>query len=432
MTMRCGSLIAAALWSMAPSLAAAQDVRAIASAVDRVRDGDVRLQYASRSGACGDGRDVVAFGSVLFARSMESWGRWNTTNCQAGPVRVTIAKRDGQIVEVRTQIGGAWPEHASNVVRLPAREAAAYFLAIVPVLEASGSSKGRLLLPAVLADSADVVQPLLAIARDERRRQETRRHAVQFAGMLGDASVVPALAALARADHDDDQHSKKGGLGGAAMAALASVRAGAGVPTLIELTRSTSAGQRRNAVFWLAQTGDPRAPAAVQRVIEDPREEVRVRKHAIFSLAHAESVAPATFAWLRSFWSRTDDDALKESIVQAIAQDDAPDAARWLIDRVRDARESLQVRKQALFWAGQRKATPTALLAAVARDSEERSLREHGVFVLAQRDEGAALDALVEMARHHRDPGTRKQAIFWLGQSDDPRAERLLRDLITR
>ncbi|HXL86566.1 MAG TPA: HEAT repeat domain-containing protein, partial [Gemmatimonadaceae bacterium] len=104
----------------------------------------------------------------------------------------------------------------------------------------------------------------------------------------------------------------------------------------------------------------------------------------------------------------------------------------WLIDRARDSRESLKLRKSALFWAGQRELTPTKDLVAVYRDATEPELREHAVFVLSQRRDEAALNELMRIAREDTDRRMRARALFWLGQKDDPRVAKLIGDRIDR
>jgi hypothetical protein len=39
---------------------------------------------------------------------------------------------------------------------------------------------------------------------------------------------------------------------------------------------------------------------------------------------------------------------------------------------------------------------------------------------------------LIALARTHRDPGVRKQAMFWLGQSGDPRAVAFFEEVLTK
>ena len=45
-------------------------------------------------------------------------------------------------------------------------------------------------------------------------------------------------------------------------------------------------------------------------------------------------------------------------------------------------------------------------------------------------DEPAAVDKLLDIARTDPDKDLRKKALFWLGQSSDPRAAKALQDII--
>jgi hypothetical protein len=54
------------------------------------------------------------------------------------------------------------------------------------------------------------------------------------------------------------------------------------------------------------------------------------------------------------------------------------------------------------------------------------------VFALSQlpRDEG--VPKLIDVARTNRNPQVRKQAMFWLGQSNDPRALSFFAEVLAR
>jgi HEAT repeat protein len=420
----------------AMTLLAAPVIRAqsIASRVAQAPDGVVHMQFEARAGACGDGRDAIGFGHSFFGRNFESMGRWHDTRCVPGPLRVSLTTSHGEVTAVRSQIGGAWPSSDGRVTELgtvPSRDASAFFFSLVPKLE-SASGKDRLLLPAVLADNADVVAPLLALARDERRTSSTRRSAIQWIGQMGSASEVPALVAFAKdaSDDDSDKPGKKS-LGSAATAALGYLPDGAGIPSLIELARTGPIGTRRNAVFWLGQSGDARALRVLHGIIEDKNEDSKVRQHAIFSLANNSDNPQSEFTWLRSVYSRLETDQLKEAVLQGIAQD-GETGGRWLVQRARDENESLKLRRSALFWAGQREETSTADLVSVYRDVSETNLREHAIFVLSQRQDDQAMNALLDIARSDKDTRMRGKAMFWLAQKKDPRVTKLISDLVLK
>jgi HEAT repeat protein len=410
------------------------DAQSVASRVAQAPDGVVRLQVDSRMGVCGNGRDVVGYRNAIFARNFQSiGGRWNDSRCVPGPLRVTLTVSNRAVTRMQTQVGGEWPAIEARVTDLgvvPPREASAYFFSLVPRLEMA-SEKDRLLLPAVLSDDAQVIEPLLALARDAGRARHTRRQAIQWIGLLGDAKVIPALVQFARGDvNDGSKEDDDKGLGSSAMAALSTLDGDVGIPALIELARGGGVGTRRNAVFWLGQNGSPSARRTLHTVIEDANEASRVRSHAIFALTHGGDTPASEFAYLRTLYPRLDDD-LKEAVIQGMQEDEGSGGA-WLVERALDTRESSKLRKNALFWAGQREATPTADLVRVYREAQESNLREHAIFVLSQREDDAATDALLRIAREDGDTRMRGKALFWLAQKDDPRVRKLIADLLVR
>ena len=49
-------------------------------------------------------------------------------------------------------------------------------------------------------------------------------------------------------------------------------------------------------------------------------------------------------------------------------------------------------------------------------------MKRRAVFALTQIPNGEGVPILIEVARANQNPAVRKQAMFWLGQSKDPRA----------
>jgi HEAT repeat protein len=431
-------LVAAAAVAVSVVANSAQSQGSIAERVARAPDGVVRLQFDGHAGVCGDGRDLIGYRKAIFSGSVHSIGSWNAPRCAPGPVRVSLSVARGQVTKMDTFVGGSWPAtaRATDLGSVNSSDAAAYFFGLVPELEGR-SNKGRLLLPAVLAADIGTVARLVSLARDGARRQDTRSEAIHWIGLLGDASVVPTLLAFVRQDastsgdiENDDTHGKKG-LASAAIAALSFLENGVGIPALVEVVRTGNPAVRRSAVFWLGQSGDRRALTALHSVIENSREDERIRAHAIFSLAHGGDKPDSEFAWLRSLYSRLQSEELKESVIQGMGQDDATGSA-WLIQRARDTRETMKLRKNALFWAGQSELTPTRDLVSFYRAVPERDLREHAIFVLSQRKDEAALSELLRIARDDNDRALRGKALFWLGQKDDPRVESLISERLAR
>jgi HEAT repeat protein len=91
-------------------------------------------------------------------------------------------------------------------------------------------------------------------------------------------------------------------------------------------------------------------------------------------------------------------------------------------------------RTQSVFWVGQAagEAATANLKDIVLDNSVDREVRESAVFALSQRPREEGVPALISVARTNKDPEIRKKALFWLGQSNDPRAINLFEELLTK
>jgi len=95
---------------------------------------------------------------------------------------------------------------------------------------------------------------------------------------------------------------------------------------------------------------------------------------------------------------------------------------------------SRKTRRSAVFWLGQAAgdAATRGLTDLVDDGSADHEVRETAVFALSQRPRDEGVPALIRIAKQNKDPDLRRKAIFWLGQSDDPRALSLFEELLTR
>lgn len=386
--------------------------------------GDVRFSYASRSGACGDGRDVVAFGRALYVHnSLESYGRWSGVDCKPGPVRVTLTVRDRAPTELRVRVGGAPPAAgaATDLGTVSPTAAADYFVDLASSADAAVAKEA--VLAAALADSADVAPRLLRVAGDVQRPRAVRRRAAQWAGETGSPAIVPQLDALARRA-DDDRSVRE-----SALATLANVGGDAGVAALMRDVRSPDdAWLQKKAVFWLGQSESSEARRLLRSIVDSASAPEELRGAAIFALGHGGDVSADDIAFLERSYATLPSAKLRDGVLLAVSQYEG--GAKWLLDRARDGSAPLESRRKAAFWAGQGGA-PVSDLVSLYRDAKEPELRKHLLFVLSQRDDRAATDELLTVARSDADPAMRRQAMFWLGQKDDPRVAALIRDIVT-
>ena len=103
-----------------------------------------------------------------------------------------------------------------------------------------------------------------------------------------------------------------------------------------------------------------------------------------------------------------------------------------LLQLARSSRLPMERRRSAVFWLGQAAgAAVDGALDSIAGDTgTEREVRKQAVFALSQRSSEDAVPALIRIARTNRDPELRKSALFWLGQSNDPRAVDLFEEIL--
>jgi HEAT repeat protein len=103
-----------------------------------------------------------------------------------------------------------------------------------------------------------------------------------------------------------------------------------------------------------------------------------------------------------------------------------------LLRIARDSGITLETRKQAVFWLSQAAGEEaTRGLDSLAVDSRgDIEVREQAVFALSQRPSDEGVPALIRIARANPSPEIRKKALFWLGQSDDPRALTLFEEIL--
>ena len=98
----------------------------------------------------------------------------------------------------------------------------------------------------------------------------------------------------------------------------------------------------------------------------------------------------------------------------------------------RSPRLSKDIRGRAVFWLGQAAGTAAGnALDSIAGDRHtDHDVRKHAVFALSQRPHEEGVPALIRIARTNPDGDLRRTALFWLGQSEDPRALDLFEEIL--
>ena len=320
-----GTLVVAACLLPHPT-----EAQSIASRVSQVRDGKVRMSFASRDDICGWNNGIST------TSSHDRNGRGTYINdrltdvdydqdCSEGPVRVVLSLRDGRVTNIRSYVGGRWRlNDATDLGTVSVRDAVDYLLSVAN--RDDGRASGEAIFPVTLADSVDITSRLGAIAENDSRSDDLR-------------------------------------------------------------------GQ---AIFWLGQSRTGRSGD-----------------------------------YLRQLFTKVRDEDVRDKIIFSISQQNDDASQKWLIDLASNPSESIELRKKALFWAGQT-GTPFSQLSAMYGRMREQEMKDQMIFVFSQRHEAAALDKLMDIAKNDPDREVRRKALFWLGQSKDSRVSAFLSDIINR
>jgi len=216
------------------------------------------------------------------------------------------------------------------------------------------------------------------------------RHVVWIGAVEPDASLDALGRLLASTGGEKGMRDE-------ALAAVA-LHASARADTMIEqraFDRSLTKNERENAIFWAGNARGEAGYKLLERVLTtEPMGDLR--EHAVFALTQTHLPGAV--------------DRIKRVAVE---------------DRDND------VRAQALFWLSQTNAEGAGAWIVARLDAEKDDhVREQAVFALSQLKDGT--DWLLRLLRERRDPETVRHALFWLGQSDDPRALEEIEKILER
>jgi TolA-binding protein len=279
-------------------------------------------------------------------------------------------------------------------------------------------------LNALLQVDADQAMPLLrrVLARRDACSEALRSKAVFLVAQKAGADAENALLEVIRTDPSAEVR-------GQAVFWLGQTGTERALDAIAQILRTTNDPEiQEKAVFALSQHRSPRAGQLLRDYAERDGAPGNVREKAIFWIGQHASAENATY--LRGLFGRLRDEELKKKVLFSLSQMRGQGNDRWLLNVALDASQGEEVRKQALFWAGQA-GVPLGELVGLYDRMRDADLREHLIFVLSQRmREPAAMDKLIEIARRDPDRRMREKALFWLGQSRDPRALQVIRDVI--
>jgi HEAT repeat protein len=251
----------AAACGLGVMLTAALPAQSIARRVAAVKDGTVRMSFASRSDVCGNGSGNISTSGNRNNGRTSRRNEWED-DCESGPVRVAIDIADGKAIALRTYVGGRW-RTGTNITDLgtvPVKEAVDYLLD--NLARAEGKVAGEAIFPATIADSTVTWPRLLTLAKDDSRSRNVRTQAVFWVSQAAGDKATAGLVEVA-GDAAADQEVRL-----QAVFAISQRPKDEGIPALIDIARTSKDPKiRKQSIFWLGQSGDPRAIAYFESIL---------------------------------------------------------------------------------------------------------------------------------------------------------------------
>lgn len=281
-------------------------------------------------------------------------------------------------------------------------------------------------LNALMNMNSDAAVPILerTLARRDECSVGLRKKAVFILAQKRSDGVIDALLKVAREDPASSVREQ-------AVFWLGNVRDPRVVDVLAEMAASTTdPALQEKAIFALSNTRSERASQVLRDIAQREGASKGAREQAIFWLGNRRDSSATAF--LRDLYGRLSDRDLKERVLFSVANQRSTTSGAWLIGIAMNEREPMELRKNALFHAGNNRAASIGEISTLYDRVTDKEMKEQIIFVLSQNRADAAVDKLMDIARRDADRDMRSKAIFWLGQSRDPRVLKFLEEVINR
>lgn len=281
-------------------------------------------------------------------------------------------------------------------------------------------------LNALMQVSPDKALPILkqVLANRDSNSEELRAKAMFIVSQIDSPETIDVMLDAVRNDPSLEVREK-------AVFWLSQVEDRRAFDALTEIVQNPGFSElHENAIFALSQSSDSRVEAVLRDYASDAGATTETRKKAIFWLGQQGTSESSIF--LRELYGTIQDQESREQILFAVAQMSGQGSGAWLMERALDTNADIELRKKALFWAGQISEVDIARLTSLYGRTNDFEMKKQLIFVYSQRSDSEAIDKLVDIARTEEDTELRKKAVFWIGQSGDPRAEDILLEILTQ
>lgn len=296
---------------------------------------------------------------------------------------------------------------------------------------------------------------LADIVRDEKQNEELRESAAHAIGESRDKTALTTLQSLyervanrdvrgsiihAVADNDDKDAAYAFVLRVAktdadhearqqAVHRLAEFERESVIDDLMRIYASDRDKEVRESVLHsLSEIENPRAQAKlieIARSGDDPE----LRAQAIHRLGEKDTEAMVDD--LMKIYDADRNTEVREQILHAFSEMTNARAEEKLFEIARRS-DSREMRQQAIHWIGERAGQRSlALLSETANSANaDTEVQMQAVHAISERPADEAIPLLIKIAKTHPNAEVRRNAMHWLGESEDPRAVEFFKEVL--
>jgi HEAT repeat protein len=161
------------------------------------------------------------------------------------------------------------------------------------------------------------------------------------------------------------------------------------------------------------------------------RYDTDIRKSAIFWIGNMEG--PESFHSLQDIAGRIRGTELRKHVVFAYSLNNEEGAVEEMI-RIARSEPDREVRKNAIFWLGQKASAKAVklLTGVVEEEDEDDDIKTSAVFAISQLPKDQSVPLLISIAKTNESASVRKNAIFWLGQTGEEEALEFFEEILLK
>jgi hypothetical protein len=142
---------------------------------------------------------------------------------------------------------------------------------------------------------------------------------------------------------------------------------------------------------------------------------------------------PGSLRHLKEIYARVAGTELKKQAVFAMSLSRDEEAVREMI-RIARQEDNREVRKNAVFWIGQKASqeAAAALQDMVADSDEDEDVKKSAVFAISQLPKDRSIPMLISIAKSNPSSAVRRNAMFWLGQTGEEEALKFFEEILLK